>query len=157
MSLPVPIGETLPWYANEVKIFLSSITAFAIALLVTTIIVGHPTKTWIVSVGVLFVVYASFMIIVVIRGARYRRRWHAYEASVVAHAKVYEAIYGQDEIRQGRQVRATFHLSNGHAITQYADPFYDLRHGDTVAYRHRVVRGAVEIADLEIHRNQPAH
>ena len=74
MSLPVPIGETLPWYANEVKIFLSSITAFAIALLVTTIIVGHPTKTWIVSVGVLFVVYASFMITVVVRGARYRRR-----------------------------------------------------------------------------------
>lgn len=157
MPLPHPLGEIVPWYIDDKKIFLRSIIVFTVALFFITLIVGRPTTAWVVCAVMLFIAYSGFMIVVVLRGAKYQRRWHAYEASVVAHAKTYEAIYGQDETRQGRQVGATFHLSNGHTITQYAAPFYDLRYGDTVAYRHRVVRGAVEIADLEIHRSQPAH
>lgn len=152
MSLPVPIGETLPWYINDVKIFLVSITVFTVALLVTTVIVGHPTKTWIVFVGVLFVVYASFMITVVVRGARYRRRWHSYASTVDYFVRV-EACKGES-----CSVAVVMELSNGHRVTQYNDRLHGLRSGDKVMYRRRIVRGREETTDFEIDhiRNQPA-
>ncbi|MGB4762750.1 MAG: hypothetical protein WBP12_05350 [Candidatus Saccharimonas sp.] len=149
MSSPVPIGETLPWYIHEVKIFLSSIIAFIAALLVMTFVVGYPTIVWVVFVGALFVVYTSFMTMVVIRGARYRRRWHGYE-STVAHFVRVEAYRG---------VAVVLELSNGHHVTRYNDRLHGLRSGDKVMYRRRIVRGREETTDFEIDhiRNQPAH
>lgn len=157
MSLPSPLGAVVPWYVDHQKIFIESIIAFIVILLAIVAIFKQPTAMLVVCVAMLFIAYSGFMTMVMVRSTRYLRRWHAYEASVVARAKTYEALFGQDETRQGRQVAAIFHLSNGQVIKQYAAPFYDLSYGDTVAYRRRVIRGAVEIADLEIHRTQPAH
>lgn len=84
MSVAPSLGETTPWYAHS-----EAVAAVSVILFVATFVAGFYSSIPTLTAGtlvwvVLLIVTVGYILTAAPLHARYYRRWHAYEATVLS-------------------------------------------------------------------------